>query len=68
VGLAGRTGPAFALLVGTTVYVLQMLLSAWWLRRFRFGPLEWLWRTLMYGKAQPMRAYTVPATVTPLHG
>ena len=29
--------------------------SAWWLRRYRYGPVEWLWRTLMYGVAQPMR-------------
>jgi uncharacterized protein len=25
------------------------------LQRFRFGPAEWLWRTLTYGRAQPMR-------------
>ncbi|MEW6252725.1 MAG: DUF418 domain-containing protein, partial [Planctomycetota bacterium] len=29
----------------------------WWLRRFRFGPLEWLWRTLTYGRPQPMRLH-----------
>ena len=29
--------------------------SAWWLGRYRYGPVEWLWRTLMYGEAQPMR-------------
>jgi uncharacterized protein len=29
--------------------------SAWWLRRYRYGPVEWLWRTLMYGVRQPMR-------------
>ncbi|MCY4013469.1 MAG: DUF418 domain-containing protein [Gammaproteobacteria bacterium] len=28
--------------------------STWWLRRFRFGPLEWLWRSLTYGRFQPM--------------
>ena len=28
--------------------------SIWWLRRFRFGPLEWLWRSLTYGRFQPM--------------
>jgi uncharacterized protein len=25
-----------------------------WLERFRFGPLEWVWRTLTYGERQPM--------------
>jgi uncharacterized protein len=54
-GQFGRMGatPAFAL--GIAVYMLQMLFSAWWLRRYRFGPVEWLWRTFMYGAAQPMR-------------
>ena len=28
--------------------------SVWWLRHFRFGPLEWLWRSLTYGRFQPM--------------
>jgi uncharacterized protein len=27
----------------------------WWMRRFRFGPMEWLWRSLTYMKLQPMR-------------
>ncbi len=48
-----RAGPA--LLVGIGVYVLQVFVSAAWLRRFRFGPVEWLWRTMMYGAVQPMR-------------
>lgn len=34
---------------------LQLLLSTWWLRHFRFGPAEWLWRSLTYGQRQPMR-------------
>ncbi|MEM6274112.1 MAG: DUF418 domain-containing protein [Myxococcota bacterium] len=29
--------------------------ALWWLRRYRFGPLEWLWRSLSYGTLQPMR-------------
>ena len=33
---------------------------AYWLRHFRFGPLEWLWRTLMYGRVQPMRRTAGP--------
>jgi uncharacterized protein len=38
------------------VIVLQLLWSKWWLERYRFGPVEWLWRSLTYGQRQPMRA------------
>ncbi len=55
-GQFGRLGAAHAFAIGAAVYAAQMLFSAWWLGRFRFGPLEWLWRTLMYGEAQPMVA------------
>jgi len=34
---------------------LQLALSPWWLKYFRFGPAEWLWRSLTYGQRQPMR-------------
>jgi uncharacterized protein len=34
---------------------LQLLASTWWLERFRFGPAEWLWRSLTYRQRQPMR-------------
>ena len=33
----------------------QLWLSPWWLARFRFGPAEWLWRSLTYWRLQPMR-------------
>jgi uncharacterized protein len=33
----------------------QRIISPIWLARYQFGPLEWLWRTLTYGKRQPMR-------------
>jgi len=44
-------------LLGVTVgvWVLQLAWSPWWLARFRFGPAEWLWRTLTYGKGQRLR-------------
>ena len=41
------------------LFCLQVLLSRWWLRRFRFGPMEWLWRSLTYLKLQPMRLRSV---------
>jgi uncharacterized protein len=31
------------------------MISAQWLRYYRFGPIEWLWRSLMYGTAQRLR-------------
>jgi uncharacterized protein len=33
----------------------QVPISRWWLARFQYGPAEWLWRSLTYGAAQPMR-------------
>jgi uncharacterized protein len=54
-GQFGRMGAATAFVIGVVVYLAQMVLSTWWLHHYRFGPLEWLWRTLMYGVAQPMR-------------
>jgi uncharacterized protein len=36
------------------VIALQLVLSPWWLARYRFGPFEWVWRSLTYWKRQPM--------------
>lgn len=52
-GLFNRLGVAATLAIGIAVYALQAVASAWWLRRHRFGPMEWLWRSLMYGVRQP---------------
>ena len=46
---AASVGLAFAIFVG------QVLFAHLWLRWFRFGPAEWLWRTVVYLRAQPMR-------------
>jgi uncharacterized protein len=54
-GLFGRVDVLTALAIGTSLYVAQVLFSAQWLRHYRFGPVEWLWRSLMYGTAQPLR-------------
>jgi uncharacterized protein len=54
-GQFGRMPATAVFVLGAGVFVLQMLFSAWWLRRYRYGPVEWLWRTLMYGSPQPMR-------------
>lgn len=54
-GFFGRMHPAAGIALTFIIYGLQLPFSVWWLRRFRFGPAEWLWRSLTYGKAQPMR-------------
>jgi len=49
VGVAGCTGLALA------IFSVQIAISQLWLRFFRFGPLEWVWRSAVYLKLQPMR-------------
>jgi len=41
------------------IWVAQLIISPLWLARFRFGPVEWLWRSLTYVKWQPMRRTAV---------
>jgi uncharacterized protein len=53
-GLHGRLGSAAAVVIGLTVYATQMAFCQWWLLKYRFGPVEWLWRSLTYGRRQPM--------------
>lgn len=42
-------------LIALGVYVVQVLFSRSWLERFRFGPVEWVWRMITYGQKLPMR-------------
>lgn len=50
--LEGKVHSAWLLLMTVTIYGLQLLYSRWWLARFKYGPMEWLWRSLTYGKKQ----------------
>ncbi|GAA4345631.1 DUF418 domain-containing protein [Kangiella taiwanensis] len=43
------------MLIVAVIFVAQLIWSPWWLSRFRYGPLEWLWRSLSYGKLQPFK-------------
>jgi uncharacterized protein len=54
-GLYAGIGPLAGLALTVAIYLPQIPFSMLWLARFRFGPMEWLWRTLTYGKMQPMR-------------
>ena len=48
-------GKAATVGLGFSIFAVQIALSHLWLRWFRFGPAEWLWRTIVYLRPQPMR-------------
>jgi uncharacterized protein len=54
-GLFGRVGPAIGLIPTVILYGAQVVVSNWWLKRYRFGPMEWLWRGMTYGKLPSLR-------------
>ena len=54
-GQYGEISRAPQMLIVIAIIVTQIILSKWWLNRYRFGPMEWLWRSLTYKKMQPMK-------------
>jgi uncharacterized protein len=54
-GLFGRYTGWHLYVFVAVIWALQLAASSWWLARFRFGPAEWLWRSLTYGRWQPFR-------------
>ena len=54
-GLAGRIGTAWLAAIAIAGFVAQVALSRLWLSRFAFGPLEWAWRALTYGRRPRFR-------------
>jgi uncharacterized protein len=54
-GFWGRIGPALQLVLAVAIFfVIQVPLSRWYLNRFALGPMEYLWRSLTYGRAALM--------------
>jgi uncharacterized protein len=54
-GWMGQTGTGGILLISVIAYGLLVLLSRAWLKPFRMGPAEWLWRCLTYLRVEPLR-------------
>lgn len=54
-GLYGSVGPALGLIPTVIIYAAQVRASIWWTERFAFGPAEWLWRSLAYGRRPSFR-------------
>ena len=65
-GLGPAHGMAVVLLAWALVLALQIAWSHWWLERFRYGPVEWLWRWLTYGERPRLLRGSI-AEVDPVH-
>jgi uncharacterized protein len=61
----GEVRPVVGLPAALTCFAVEAVCSTVWLRLFRFGPAEWLWRSLTYGRLQPMRRATLPSMAAP---
>jgi uncharacterized membrane protein YeiB len=57
IGAAYMNPTAWGELTGINkwVWIVMLMISPLWLKHFRFGPLEWLWRVLTYMKMQPVK-------------
>jgi uncharacterized protein len=49
-GFGGNIGPAIFIPISLGIYILQIVYSTLWLKYFNYGPFEWVWRMLTYGK------------------
>jgi uncharacterized protein len=63
--LYGQVGAFAGLVLSVIIWLIQLPISTLWLSRFRFGPFEWLWRTLTYGQTQPMSKPVRPEPAWP---
>ena len=62
-GLARFVGPVHppvGIALTFAIFAAQIAWSVWWLRHFRFGPVEWLWRSGTYASWQPLRQRSRP--------
>jgi len=60
-GHIGDLRPRWTVVMPIVMFIVRLLCSRLWLKHFRFGPVEWISRSLTYGKMQSIR-YPKPAT------
>ena len=54
-GLFGEVGPIFFTLIGLSIMIFQIMFSHWWLSKFKYGPVEWMWRSITYMRFQEIK-------------
>jgi uncharacterized protein len=59
-GQVFRLGPVGVTAWAVMIFSAQIVACQWWLRRYRFGPMEWMWRSLTYLEWQPLRLRNDP--------
>jgi uncharacterized protein len=64
-GMFGQFNHLQGILLTMAIFIMQIPLSWYWLKTFRYGPMEWLWRSLTYGKLQPMSKAESEEVITP---
>lgn len=50
-GLSGTIGSSVGTLIAVGIFAVQVVVSTFWLKKYQYGPVEWLWRRMTYGKA-----------------
>ncbi|MFN2233696.1 MAG: DUF418 domain-containing protein, partial [Anaerolineales bacterium] len=65
--LYGEISPTVGLILSIFIFLGQMRFSAYWMNRYQFGPVEWIWRSLAYRKLQPIRHGQTHADLRPLY-
>jgi uncharacterized protein len=58
-----KTSPAMNVLICIAIFAFQIVFSRWWLARFQYGPIEWLWRSATFFKWQPLVKGSLPAGI-----
>jgi len=56
-GMMEQVGPLAWTMFAVIIFIFQIIVSTIWLKYFEFGPIEWVWRSLTYGKKQPFRKH-----------
>ncbi|WP_448698921.1 DUF418 domain-containing protein [Mucilaginibacter sp. AW1-3] len=54
-GVYNTQHPLFYVGLALGVYIIQVFFSKWWLKNYYYGPVEWVWRQLSYGKRLPIK-------------
>lgn len=53
--LAAQLSFLQCMLLGLVIYAVQVLYSNWWIKRYYYGPMEWIWRIITWMKPVPLR-------------